>query len=287
MTKISSSAQIICLMLLSLGVMIQSCQKSDDPANHVQAPTSTIVNQRSDPEWVTTYHLDGEVISLNMYASLDTTWHSHDVIQESSGSSATPILLIDRHMFSSKSEYENWGDLNGVKIAKMLDYEDRLRFVADSAGISANASVPIWYSTYADDLYEENFDGPDNFQYLGSRFFINSCNPASPSCSNTNFFFPAFVVSAPTWFSFNPLAIILENNAEAWEPERLSNGGTWSITLRPYPNAFFIKFPWQSWNPRSTTVRLSQGTRKLFVPFTGPLSQWKNRISSWLIFPGV
>jgi hypothetical protein len=283
MNRIFSSAPLICLMLLTVGIMIQSCNKSDELANHAQAPSSSIVNQRSDTEWVITYHLDEDTINLTQYSSLDTTWYYHDVVQEASGSSETPVLMMERRVFSSKSEYENWGSLNGVEVGKMLDYEDRLRFVADSSGISANDSVPTWYSTYAEDLYIEKFGEPENIQYLGSRFFVNSCNPAT--CSNASFFFPAFVLSSPTWGHFNPLAWFLDNNAEAWEPERLSNGGAWSITLRPYPNAFFIKWPWQSWRPRTTTVRLAQGVRRLFVPFTGPLSMWSNRISSWLVFP--
>ena len=181
--------------------------------NTAQTPSSTTASQRSDTEWVTTYYLDEERISLNEYASLDTTWHSHNVIQESSNSSETPILMIERRVFSSRSEYESWGNLNGIQVAKMLDYEDRLRFVVDSAGIAANTSVPAWFSNYAEDLYEVEFNGPD-FQYLGSRFFLNSCNPTSQGCNNTGMFFPLATI-APTWGHLNPLAWIFEDNAEA------------------------------------------------------------------------
>ena len=285
MTRISSSAKLIFLLLLVVGLMIQSCQKSEDLVNPAQIPSSTTTGQRSDTEWVTTYYLDENMISLSQYASLDTTWYSHDVVQASSNSSETPILALERRVFSSRSKYVSWGNLNGIRVAEMLDYEDRLRFVADSAGISGTTSVPVWFSDYTEDLYEQEFDGPD-FQYLGSRFFTNSCNPSSQGCNNTHFFFPAFVLAAPTWGHFNPFAWFLEDNSEAWEPERLSNGGTWSITLRPYPNILFVKLPWQSWRPRATTVKLGQGQRRLFVPFTNSLSGWSNRISSWILFPG-
>lgn len=276
---------VVFLMFIASAFLGQSCHKLDDSANHAPSLSNANSSQRDNSEWLATYYLNGDVISPGEYASLDSTWYFHDVVKESSESSETPVLLMERQAFSSRSAYESWGSLNDIQVSKMLDYEERLRFVADSAGISANDTIPTWYSAYASALYEDKFGDPADFQYLGSRFFTNSCVPGSPGCSNASFFFPAFVTSAPTWGHFNPLAWIFEDNAEAWEPERLSQGGSWSITLRPYPNAFFIKLPWQNWKPRTTTVRLGPGTRKLFVPFTGPLSMWSNRISSWILFP--
>jgi hypothetical protein len=252
--------------------MIQACQKSEDLVNPAQIPSSTTADQRSDTEWVTTYYLDENMISSSQYSSLDTTWYTHDVVQASGNSSETPILALERRVFSSRSKYVSWGNLNGIQVAKMLDYEDRLRFVVDSAGISENASIPGWFLDYAEDFYEQLFNTPD-YQYLGSRFFTNSCNPSSQGCNNASWFFPAPSLAMPTWGQQFFPAWFLENNCEAWEPERLSSGGTWSITFRPYPNILFVKLPWQSWNPRTTTARL--GPNIFVVPFPWKLMVFK------------
>lgn len=134
--------------------------------------------------------------------------------------------------------------------------------------------------------YNQLFQSVLSPVYEGSRFYTNSCDPLSGGCTNSSVFVPAIFPFAQNWLAVGyPW---MEDNAEAWEPKLLlpapSNG--YQITFRAWSYPFYVTPWWQNWKKKHTVV-VPSGKRSLFVPFIGPIGIWSNRISSWMVFPGV
>jgi hypothetical protein len=230
------------------------------------------------------YYLDNQPISADVYNAQGADVWFHSLTTVVNGANQNEF-----HAFSTKGGYEQWGVAKGIAVAKMNQFDERTQFLADSLGITAQVLAGQTPSDAVTDFYEqeitETYDAlfSSGIAYAGSRFYSNDCVPGSPGCNNAFVYFLPTFLSLGTWINV-PIYAWMEDNAEAWNPRLNFSSTGKKITLRAWSYPFFITPWWQSWKKKHTVI-FPAGTTSLFVPFGGPISVWKNRISSWTIFP--
>jgi hypothetical protein len=228
------------------------------------------------------YYLDNQPISADVYDSQGSDMWFHSLTTVVNGANQNEF-----HAFSTKSGYEQWGVVKGISVAKMNQFDERAQFLADSLGITDLVLANQQPSDAVIAYYEAELDATQDALfttaafYTGSRFFANTCMPNTPGCNNPFVEFPFGILAMTTWANF-PMFLWMDNNAEAWQPRFSGPASGTKVTLHAWRKAFFITPWWQSWKKKHTVV-IPQGASSAFVPFTGSLSVWKNRISSWRI----
>lgn len=268
------------------------CQKDIPVTTDEQISEPVETTERTGDE-IVTYYLNGQVISAGSYEALPLNYYRHDYITANAAGTA---ILKEANAFSTKALYEAWGVIKGIQVNKMNLHDERVDFLADSLGITAmvlaNQTPPSdtldYYLSQIEQSYNTLFGTASTspVSYKGCEFFTNDCAPGSPGCNNATAAFLPVNVTLPTWVHF-PIYLFMEDNSEAWKPKCfLPNPSGYKVTLRPYTYPFYVTLPWQSW-VKKATVSIPANQNELFVPFKNNLNVWKNRISSWMIFPGL
>jgi hypothetical protein len=203
---------------------------------------------------------------------LDSNFFRHFILKSDKNNQ-----VFDCFAFSTKQLYETWGDAKGFKTSQSNRLEDRLVFVADSAGLTNGTNIPTWYSNYADNLMNTEFQS-QLLCFLSARLSVDMCNPSANvgdpnACSGNNFvmFYPA---------PCNVATMTLMNDkASAWLTKRT-----------PYCTSdFYAHFrAYKKWFYRrrigtiTVNINYAESQPELFVPFKNDLSEYNDEVSSFI-----
>ncbi len=189
-------ATVVFILLFSL----HACNKFSNSENEL---SSASIEDRSEVETFIEYYLDDVSVSN---IEIDTTvdqWIFYTVPPSSS-----PLYqTLQVRKYSTRNKFELFGDIAGVNLRKQLAIADRLRFVADSAGlistVADESQIPKWYLTYSQSLTSNLIGGAED-RFLGTE--LRKDNSEAHNCKSwgeANFL--------PGIISFNPAMTVWNN----------------------------------------------------------------------------
>lgn len=116
-----------------------------------------------------------------------------------------PTLQVRK--FTTRTKFENYGDTIGLNLRKQLAIADRLRFVADSAGLTStvtdSSQVPAWYNIYAQSLTGNFHDNKSDNRFLGTSLAKDGSESQSCRSWNGYNFVPGVVAFQPAFTFWN------------------------------------------------------------------------------------
>ncbi|MEI6411768.1 MAG: hypothetical protein WCR52_20420 [Bacteroidota bacterium] len=228
MKKVAFIVSTLCLICLA--TFIQSCQKTSDGGvvtTSTEDQTNALDRQTTEPESYYEFYLDDIRVSKLPIDTTQDQW----IYYTSNSNSA--IVTVQVRQYTTRQKYEAYGSSIGVNLRGQLAIADRLRFVADSAGLTDHitdlSQIPQWYLDLEHSLIS-NFTGGSTDRFLGTTIKKDGSERGDCSSWGGNFFLPG-IVSAwpfmpPTW-----------NN----KTSGVNNGDVWG-SFNMWDKIFFRKF---------------------------------------------
>jgi hypothetical protein len=158
-TKFLKMKNLIYLLFI---VSLFSCKRYDTEPIEVNVtseakPDITNISDKSNGKQIAFYYHDGLAVTPPIDPFLPEL-HANVVFD--SVSSGKEYLSI--YTFSTRENAISWGINKGYPIDRLYDFEDRLTFVADSAGLKDTEDdnkVPNWYSDYSNQYFNNVMNG--------------------------------------------------------------------------------------------------------------------------------
>ena len=235
-----------------------SCQK-EDRSQVLQVIDNQITESRSNVDIVAAdYFLDGIAVSTGTFEVGNTNYYIDISLQ---------VWPDDTHLkatiraFSTKSNYLAYGTQTGYPVYKELYFEERMKIVADSAGLPEDPSeeftIPSWYVQYGEQLYGNLFS-PNLL--LGCNLHINATG------GNPNWYFPSgpYPFMPPGW----------NNKVSGWAPLCVACGSITSITV--FDKIIFGK--------KLGVIHYPFNVGNIVIPFIGPLAGFNDKMSSFACY---
>jgi peroxiredoxin len=208
-------------------LILVSCRKST--VQEITVGNNTIEDRSDNKEWYYEFYLDGIRVSS---IAIDTTTDQW-ILYKAIPTADTNVITVQVRKYSTRAKYELYGDTIGLNIRAQLAISDRLKFVADSAGLSNTitdaANIPKWYTDYCNTLINGFTGGAISDRFLGTE--VRKDNSERKDCSTWGgtFFFPGLFATYP----FMPTG---------WN-DKISGVNNWDVvgSFRMFKHIFFWK----------------------------------------------
>ena len=170
------SKLIAFIMLL----ILVSCRKNT--TQEIAIGNNGIEDRSDNKQWYYEFYLDGIPVSS---IAIDTTIDQW-ILYKAIPTTDTNVITVQVRKYSTRAKYELYGDTIGLNIRSQLAISDRLKFVADSAGLSNTitdeANIPKWYSDYCNTLINGFTGGAINDRFIGTE--VRKDNSELKDCSS-------------------------------------------------------------------------------------------------------
>lgn len=258
-------------------VVASSCTKENEaPAVWENSDEKTLSFALPEAEPIERFYIDEVEVHEPEFGEVPANYYLHSVISKEGNRE-----IREHYQFSSRRQYERWGDSKGWAVSTMNQMDDRIEQLAINMGVTPNdagTNVPDSFVAQAQDIANgATANAPAFLCYLSMRLSVNMCDPdASPgapwACSGSNF---SLNYASP---SSKEVMTVLNNRASAWIPQRaLVCSGNSYAHLKAYDKALFIK------KIGTITVCVTcTSDATLFVPFNGIYAAYNDKISSFI-----
>lgn len=256
-----------------LTIIMLGCSK--EPIGLDTSGEISMEKNREAPALIELFYIDEQEVTYADFERSPKDYYLHSVISKRGNDD-----LQEHFLFSTRAQYETWGDEKGWGISIMNQAEAEVEQLAAAMGISPDeegTNVSDAFAEQADSIMNNAVTSVPAFLcYLGMRLNTQMCDPNVPpgspwACSGSNFslFYPVPNNQAILEFMNNKVSAWIANKANFCS-------GTSFAHLRGFDKAFYFK------KIGTITVCLSCAPGGyLFVPFNNTLSKYNDKISSF------
>ncbi|MDX2280633.1 MAG: hypothetical protein NW218_13675 [Saprospiraceae bacterium] len=208
-------------------LILVSCRKNT--IQEIAIGNNGIEDRSDNQEVYYEFYLDGIRVSS---IAIDTTTDQW-ILYKAIPTADTNVITVQVRKYSTRVKYELYGDTIGLNIRSQLAISDRLKFVADSAGLSSTitdaADIPTWYTDYCNTITNGFTGGTISDRFLGTVVSKDKSELKDCSLWGDTFFFagPGPIATYP----FMP---------PGWN-DKISGVNNWDIisSFRMFKHIFF------------------------------------------------
>jgi hypothetical protein len=187
-------------IFLAGNLVFTACKKDDDL-------NFNATNSKDDKlPFLYEYYFDDRQVPDVKHEEDKDNWVLYTVLETDP---KLPYHVLQVRKYSTREKYELQGDKVGVNIRGQLKVADRLRFAADSAGLTrlvgSEENVPKWYADYSEKLVSSisSKSSSAHGRFLGTELKAdNSSNQDCSSWGATNFM-PGVFCATPAMTFWN------------------------------------------------------------------------------------